>query len=132
MSYDRRAIAPLMLPHFPGMADTGEHAFSSDEWHGFMNAVTGLDVPITERNGAAFDQWRQALARTRNLPVWSITPEKEARIRMRGEQLLAAAEAVAQAQPQILAMLNQEAPGKTAGETIRDYLAAIRHRSRLA
>ena len=82
--HDRTAIAPLLLPHFPHMEEA-----TSDEWHGFLNAATGLDVDIGARNGDAFDQWRKALAEQRGLSVWNMTPEREAKIKADGERLLA-------------------------------------------
>jgi hypothetical protein len=78
---DRREIAPLLLPHFPEMKGA-----SSDEWHAFLDQVTGLATPLDEQNATAFDRWRQALA-AMDIPVWSITPAAAAAMAARGEQL---------------------------------------------
>ena len=86
-STDRRMIAPLLVPFFPTMADTDEHEFTSDEWHGFLNAQTGLAIEIDEPNTVAFDAWRKALAIQQGLPVWNYTPAQIAAIQARGEQL---------------------------------------------
>jgi hypothetical protein len=78
---DRREIAPLLLPHFPEMEGAG-----SDEWHAFLDQVTGLATRLDEQNATAFDRWRQALA-AMDIPVWSITPAAAAAMRARGEEL---------------------------------------------
>ncbi len=78
---DRREIAPLLLPHFPEMAEA-----SSDEWHAFLDQVTGLSTPLDEQNATAFDRWRQALA-AMDIPVWTITAAGEAAMRARGSDL---------------------------------------------
>ena len=57
MSIDRRDIAPFLRPYFPSMLETA----TSDDWHGFLNAQTGLDVSLDEANSSAFDKWRQVL-----------------------------------------------------------------------
>src|SRR5437773_9668203 len=75
---DRREIAPLLLPHFPEMAGA-----SSDEWHAFLDQVTGLATRLDEQNATAFDRWRQALA-AMDIPVWSITPSAAATMKARG------------------------------------------------
>ena len=78
---DRREIAPLLLPHFPEMEGA-----SSDEWHAFLDQVTGLATPLDEQNATAFDRWRQVLA-AMDIPVWSITPSAAATMKARGEAL---------------------------------------------
>jgi hypothetical protein len=78
---DRREIAPLLLPHFPEMEGA-----SSDEWHAFLDQVTGLATPLDEQNATAFDRWRQALA-AMDIPVWSITPSAAAAMKARGVEL---------------------------------------------
>ena len=62
--HDRTFIAELLLPLFPEMEKA-----TSQQWADFLNARTGLNVPATERNGSAFDRWRQALA-SKGHPVW--------------------------------------------------------------
>ena len=78
---DRREIAPLLLSHFPEMEGA-----SSDDWHAFLDQVTGLSTPLDEQNATAFDRWRQALA-AMDIPVWSITPSAAATMKARGEAL---------------------------------------------
>ena len=78
---DRREIAPLLLPYFPEMEGA-----SSDEWHAFLDQVTGLATPLDEQNATAFDRWRQALA-AMDVPVWSITAAREATMKARGADL---------------------------------------------
>lgn len=91
MGIDRRDIAGLLIDHFPTMgrkdaAGRVIETVSSDEWHGFLNHITGLNIPVSEENGGAFDQWRKALAQM-GYPVWDVTPEREAEIKRRGEEL---------------------------------------------
>ena len=125
-SRDRTKIARLMVPHFTTMADTRDRKFTSDEWHGFMNAMTGADVPLDEPNATAFDKWRQALAKAKNLPVWTYTPEKIAAIKTRGEELKAEEDARVSVLPLKLVELAKEAPTKSVTEMIRDALMGER------
>lgn len=81
MRTDRREIAPLLLEHFPEMAGS-----SSDEWHGFLNEATGLNIAIDAPNATAFDAWRQALA-AKDYPVWHTTPAQAEAIKRRGVEL---------------------------------------------
>lgn len=85
---DRTEISRLLLPIFPTMA----HA-SSDDWHAFLNHYTGLDVPIDEPNGSAFDKWRQALAAIGHEGVWRHTPAQIEAMKERGRQHAARAAA---------------------------------------
>lgn len=84
--HDRRHIAPLLAPHFPDMAGAG-----SEEWQHFLNALTGVAVDDTQENAAAFDLWRQALARQGYEGVWSTTPQQAAEIKARMERKARAA-----------------------------------------
>lgn len=77
------------MPHFPHMEGA-----SSDDWHGFLNAQTGLDVPLDEMNATAFDKWRQSLAQ-QGYPVWGINQKRLDDIAKRGAELLAAAKKLA-------------------------------------
>lgn len=103
---DRREILPLMRGHFQSL----DEKITSDELHGFLNAQTGLEVPLSEPNGSAFDKWRQALAAV-GVPVWGYTTEQVLEIKTRGEALrVKEAERVA-ALPKLLEELAKEAPG---------------------
>ena len=79
---DRREIAPLLLPHFPEMEGS-----SSDEWHAFLDQVTGIETRLDEQNATAFDRWRQALAAI-DVPVWSTTASQAAAMKARGAELV--------------------------------------------
>ena len=109
MNIDRRDIAPLLRPHFPSMPEDA----SSDDWHGFLNAYTGLNIEITEENPSAFDKWRQALSE-KGFPVWGITPAQAQVIVARGTELLAAEQKRQADSAALLATLALEAPLVTA------------------
>lgn len=103
---DRREILPMMREHFQSL----DEKITSDDLHGFLNAQTGLEVPLSDPNGSAFDKWRKALAET-GVPVWGYTTEQVADIKTRGEALaVKEAERVA-ALPKLLEELAKEAPG---------------------
>jgi hypothetical protein len=120
---DRRLIAPLMVPYFPTMADP---KLTSDDWHGFMNAMTGLDVDPDEDNATAFDKWRQALSEQKDLPVWRYTPTQTAKMKERGEELKRLEEARGRAEPERLKKLAELAPTKTVGQLIKDAKEAVK------
>lgn len=120
MNTDRTAIAPLLVEFFPFMEKA-----SSDEWHGFLNAKTGLDIDIAEPNSSAFDSWRQALAAQFDLPVWGYSAARVAAIKARGEELKTLEVARIEAQPQTLLLLAKVAPTKTPADLIRDAKKAI-------
>ena len=71
MKTDRREIAPFLNPLFPLMTPDK----TSDEWHGFLNSLTGLGITIDEENASAFDKWRMALADL-GYPTWDYTQAK--------------------------------------------------------
>ena len=85
MSNDRTEIAEFMSPIFPSMKGN----ISSYDWHGFLNSISGLDIPIEEENVSAFDKWRIALADL-GYPTWDYSPKAIAHISKRGEELKAA------------------------------------------
>lgn len=124
-SADRRMIAPMMVEFFPTMADTEEHKFTSEEWHAFLNAKTGIDVPLHVPNTSAFDAWRIALA-AQNFPVWNYTAEQVAAIKQRGEELKAKEDARVAALPARLTLLATVAPTKTAQQLIDDTKKAAK------
>lgn len=103
---DRRDILPILKEHFPSLPDD----ISSDDLHGFLNAQTGLDVPLDEENATAFDKWRQALALT-GIPVWGYSQEHVQQVQQRGMELKAREVARIAALPETLKTLAGEAPG---------------------
>lgn len=115
---DRRAIAALLLPHFPSMEKA-----TSDEWHGFLNAETGLEVGLDEPNAVAFDRWRQKLGE-QGLPVWPYSETQIAAITKRGRELKALEDKRRENLAVTLGVLAKEAPNVTA-----DQLAAGRVRN---
>ena len=120
-STDRRMIAPLMVPFFPIMEGA-----TSDEWHGFLNAKTGLDIDIYEPNASAFDKWRQALADQNDLPVWGYTKAQLTEIKRRGGELKAKEEERAKGHAERLALLAKVAPTKSAADLIKADKQAVK------
>lgn len=57
MNTDRRLIEPFLADVFPNLRGA-----SSDEWHFFLDTLTGVNTSLDEGNGVAFDRWREALA----------------------------------------------------------------------
>ena len=111
--HDRRDISRLLLKHFPAMADA-----TSDEWHGFLDNITGLVTPHDEPNAVAFDRWRLAL-KEQGYPVWGYTPERIAEIQAKAEELnLEEAKRMAEL-PELLATLKKDAPLVTAAELLK-------------
>ena len=121
-SFDRRLISPLLVSHFPTMAKA-----SSDEWHGFLNAMTGLNIALDESNATAFDKWRQALDKQGKADVCGISNERAEAIRKRGEELKKAEEDRVRALPDKLSALRIAAPTKTAEDLIKDAKAAVKN-----
>ena len=109
MAKDRRDIAPLLQPYFATMAVDA----SSDDWHGFLNAITGLDVSIEEDNASAFDKWRMNLS-DKGYPVWEYSKTRIADIQRLGEIMKAAELARIAALPQTLLTAAIAAPFVTA------------------
>ena len=103
---DRREILPMMRAHFQSLDDK----ITSDDLHGFLNAQTGLDVRLSEPNGAAFDKWRQKLSE-QGVPVWGYTTEQVLEIKARGEALKVKEDERVAALPKLLEELAKEAPG---------------------
>lgn len=110
---DRRAILGLVGTHFPTLApDIG-----SDDLHGFLDAVTGLETPLSEPNATAFDRWRQALS-AQGYPVWKYTPERLAKIKTEAKKIMAEEAKRISKLPELLATLKKEAPLVTAAELL--------------
>lgn len=114
MNHDRRAILRLIGPHFPSL----DPKITSDELHGFLDAQTGLETPLDEPNGTAFDRWRQALA-ANGIPVWGITPERIAEVKTKGAVLKAAEEKRVADNAALLVELAKIAPEVTAEELLK-------------
>ena len=111
-STDRTEIAPLMTQYFPDMAKA-----TSDEWHGFMNEITGLEIALDVSNGAAFDAWRQKLAE-QDFPVWKYTPGRLAKIAIDTETLKARQIKLLAAMDTTLDALRKEAPSVSAKDLL--------------
>jgi hypothetical protein len=118
---DRTLIAPMLIEHFPTMTEK-----TSDEWQGFLNAMTGLSIDLDEDNSTAFDKWRQALTTLGKASVWGISPEKIEQIRKRGEELKRKEEERVQTLPETLSFLSAAAPTKTAQQLIDDTKRAAK------
>lgn len=114
-SRDRREISGLLLKYFP----TLEKA-TSDEWHGFLDKVTGLTTALDLSNGDAFDRWRKAL-QDQGYPVFPITQERIARIQAAADKLLAAEEKRAASLGKTLAELAKEAPSWPSAELMAEH-----------
>jgi hypothetical protein len=112
-SSDRRDIAPLLGKFFPLLTD----ASTSDDWHGFLNAMTGLEISLDTPNPDAFDQWRKALA-AKGMPVWGITEQQEATIKAQGLALKALEDKRLADLGLTLATLATEAPNVTADQLL--------------
>ena len=111
---DRREIAGLLGPYFPSIPQ----AATSNDWHGFLNAETGLNIALDEPNGTAFDKWRIALA-DKGFPVWGLTQEQETAIAARGAELKALEDKRIAALPNLLKELAVEAPLVTAADLMK-------------
>ena len=111
-STDRTEIAGLMTQYFPEMAKA-----TSDEWHGFMNEISGIfimpDIPNTE----AFDAWRQALSK-QGLPVWGYSEERLAVFRKYATKAKMRLAEVLAAQDATLDALRKEAPSVSAKDLL--------------
>lgn len=103
-----------MGPLFPSMASDA----SSDDWHGFLNSMSGLDVDLLEENSSAFDKWRIALA-AQGYDTWNSTTAEIAKIKARGDQLMAAEQKRIAAQPALQAALAAAAPSVTAQQILK-------------
>ena len=114
---DRTLIAGFLAEFFPL---TFEAKPDSDGWHGFLNAVTGLDIEVWETNAIAFDKWRQAIAAQYGHPVWGYTKEQIAAIKARGEELKRKEDERLARLAETLKLLAAAAPTKTAQQLIDD------------
>ena len=112
MNTDRRDFAPFALKWFPTLVDA-----NSDDWHFFLDKVTGLDTPLDMPNGSAFDRWRQALA-AQGYPAYPYTATDVAGAKARATAMLAAEERRAALSGKSLEALAVEAPNWTVEEML--------------
>lgn len=115
MNTDRTLISGLLLKYFPTMDKA-----SSDEWHHFLDKVTGLDTPMEMSNGEAFDRWRQALGE-QGYPVWRYTPETIAAMKARADEQLQAEQRRVASLGTTLVELAKEAPSWPVEEVLAQY-----------
>lgn len=111
---DRRDILGLLQGHFQSL----DEDITSDDLHGFLDALTGLETPLDEPNSTAFDRWRQKLAET-GIPVWGYTQEQINEVKRKGVELKAAEEKRVAELPEKLKALAKEAPLVTAEELLK-------------
>lgn len=104
MNTDRRDIATLLLRFFPGMENA-----TSDDWHFFLDNVTGLETPIDKPNAQAFDRWREKLAAI-GYSTLKHTPESIAAMKAKAALMQQAEQARAASEPARLDGLRKEAP----------------------
>ena len=102
---DRRDILGLLQGHFQSL----DPDIASDDLHGFLDALTGLETPLDEPNATAFDRWRQKIAET-GIPVWGYSQEQIDAIKRKGEELKAAEEKRVADSAALLIELAKEAP----------------------
>lgn len=112
MRIDRRDIKPLLGAYFPTMANA-----TSDEWHFFLDHLTGLDTSLDMPNGQAFDRWREALSK-QGYPVFKCTAQDIAEKKARAAAMLEAEEARAASLGKTLSDLAKEAPNWTVAEML--------------
>ena len=106
-------IAGLLLEHFPHMEKA-----TSDDWHGFLNEKTGLDISIDEANANAFDEWRMALA-TQGFDVWDMPKAKIDDVKARGRALLLLEFERLKSHDATMAAITLEAPAVSAAALLK-------------
>lgn len=112
MNTDRRDFSAFALKWFPTLGDA-----TSDEWHFFMDKVTGLDTPLSMSNGEAFDRWRKALSE-QGFPAFEYTDADIAAAKSRADDMVAAEQRRAADLGKTLEALAVEAPNWTAAEVV--------------
>ncbi len=111
MNLDRRDIAPFALKWFPTLTEA-----TSDEWHFFLDKVTGLTTPLDMPNGQAFDRWRQAL-QEQGYPAWDKATSTDS-AKAKAASMLEAEKRRAASLGQTLEALAKEAPNWTVAEML--------------
>jgi hypothetical protein len=109
---DRRDFAKFALKWFPTLEDA-----SSDDWHFFLDKVTGIDTPLEMPNASAFDRWRQALA-AQGYPAFPYTATDVAAAKAKATAMLADEERRAALIGKSLEALAVEAPNWTVEEML--------------
>jgi len=112
MSLDRSDIAPLALKWFPTLSDA-----TSDEWHFFLDKVTGLTTPLDMPNGSAFDRWRMAL-QEQGYPAWDNKASDIERAKEKAAAMLEAEKRRVASLDKTLVGLAKEAPNWTVAEML--------------
>lgn len=112
MNFDRRDFAPFALKWFPTLVNA-----TSDDWHFFLDKVTGLDTPLDMPNGPAFDRWRQAL-NEQGYPAYDYTDADIASAKEKAAAMLEAEQRRAASLGSTLEALAVEAPNWTAAEVV--------------
>ena len=112
MNTDRRDIAPFALQWFPTLTEA-----TSDEWHFFLDKVTGLTTPLDMGNGQAFDRWRAELAK-QGYAAFDYKEADIARAKVKADAMLEAEQRRAAAQNSTLEGLAKAAPNWTAAEVV--------------
>jgi hypothetical protein len=117
---DRREISGLLLKYFPTMETA-----SSEEWHYFLDKMTGLETPLDMSNGQAFDQWRMAL-QEQGYPVWKYTPKAIEAMQARAAEMKAAEEKRAADLGTTLVELAKEAPSWPVADVLAESRTEVR------
>lgn len=112
MNLDRRDFSPLALGWFPSLEKA-----TSDEWHFFLDKLTGLTTPLDMPNGAAFDRWRQAL-QALGYPAFEYNDADIAAAKAKADAMLLAEQRRAADSGKTLEALAAEAPNWTAAEVV--------------
>jgi hypothetical protein len=112
MNTDRRDIAPLALKWFPTLTDA-----TSDEWHFFLDKVTGLTTPLDMGNGQAFDRWRAELAK-QGYAAFDYNDANIAAAKTKADAMVLAEQRRVASLPGTLDALKVEAPNWTAAEVV--------------
>lgn len=118
MAIDRKDIKPFLIRWFPTMENA-----TSDEWHFFLDKVTGIETPLDLENGQAFDRWREKLAGL-GYPVFKYTESDIAAKKAKAAAMLAAEELRAASLGKTLADLAKEAPNWTAADVLSNVSGA--------
>jgi hypothetical protein len=112
VNIDRRDFAPFALKWFPTLEDA-----TSDDWHFFLDKVTGIDTPLDMPNASAFDRWRQALA-AQGYPAYPYTATNVAGAKTKATAMLEAEQRRAALSGKSLEALAVEAPNWTVAEML--------------
>lgn len=109
---DRRDIAPFLSRWFPSMETA-----SSDEWHFFLDKVTGIETPLDMPNGLAFDRWREKLAGL-GYPVFKYSDADIATMKAKAEAMVSAEQVRVASHGQTLQALAKEAPNWPSADVV--------------